>query len=71
MASILTLNVSIWKIWWLITLVYLVTSPEDLVIIVTKKIHRDDTDFQRLKESFWIKILGDGGPKQTYVTSIP
>ena len=30
-------------------------SLEDLMIFVIEKIHIDDTNFQRLKESFWIQ----------------
>ena len=39
-------------------------SLEDLAIFVIQKIHRDDTHFQRLRESYWIQTLGTLAPSR-------
>ena len=38
-------------------------SLENLVIFEIEKIHRDDTNYRKLKESFWIQMFGRLAPR--------
>ena len=53
-----TLIIDVWKSQWLVILIPKVThSLENLSIFVIEQIHKEGVNFQKVKESHWIRTL--------------
>ena len=55
------LNIDVWISQWQVILIP--KALEDLSIFVIKQIHREEANFRKAKESYWIQMLRSLAPE--------